>query len=60
VAQYQVYPFENAMNLCSLIFNLLGIEVKGRWFATECLEPGDLKGKVGWDGLPVEILEATA
>ncbi|MBN1573194.1 MAG: flavodoxin family protein [Deltaproteobacteria bacterium] len=60
VTQYQIYPFENVMNLCSLVFNLLGIEVRGRWFATECLEAGDLKGKIGREGLPVEILEATA
>ena len=60
VAQYQVYPFENAMNLCSPVFNLLGVEVVGKWFATECLEPRELKGKIGREGLPVEVLEETA
>jgi len=40
------------MNLCSLIFTLLGVEVKTRWFATECLEAGDLKKTVEEKGLP--------
>lgn len=55
VTQYQSHPFESVMNLCNLVFVLLRIEVKTKWFATECLEAGDLKLKIGQAGLPVEV-----
>jgi len=44
------------MNLCSLVFGLLGVEVKSRWFATECLEAGDMKEKIGKAGLRLRYL----
>jgi len=55
VTQYQSHPFESVMNLCNLVFTLLGVEVKTRWFATECLEAGDLKKAVEEKGLPPEV-----
>ncbi len=58
VTQYQSHPFESVMNLCNLVFGLLRVEVKTRWFATECLEAGDLKVKIEQAGLPVEVSEA--
>jgi len=55
VTQYQSHPFESVMNLCGLVFTLLGVEVKTRWFATECLEAGDLKKTIEEKGLPPEV-----
>ena len=55
VTQYQAYPFENVMNLAILIFTLLGTEIGVKWFATECLEPGDLNRRIEAGGLPPEV-----
>jgi multimeric flavodoxin WrbA len=55
VTQYQAYPFENVMNLAVLIFTLLGTEIGVKWFATDCLEPGDLNRRIEAGGLPPEV-----
>lgn len=58
VTQYQSHPFESVMNLCSLVFTLIGADVGIKWFATECLEPSDLKKRIEKDGLPGDIFGA--